>query len=132
MKLHVCQPPLRGACHTLSMLKMAAGLLQDLAVVVLLMLIPLLAPSESGSAGFSKIARALGLAAVKVAPSQAQLTSDQLSSSGTHRDMEHAHRAQHACLCACSCCTASLMVLSAGPVTRMPLSTSVTAAQPSL
>ena len=30
------------------------------------MLIPLLAPSESGSAGFSKIAKALGLAAVKV------------------------------------------------------------------
>ena len=48
-------------------------LLQDLAVVVLLMLIPLLAPSESGSAGFSKIARALGLAAVNMAvpPSQA-------------------------------------------------------------
>ena len=39
---------------------------QDLAVVVLLMLIPLLAPSETGSAGFSKIAKALGLAAVKV------------------------------------------------------------------
>ena len=42
------------------------GGLQDLAVVVLLMLIPLLAPSETGSAGFSKIAKALGLAAVKV------------------------------------------------------------------
>ncbi len=40
---------------------------QDLAVVVLLMLIPLLAPSESGApAGFSTIARALGIAAVKV------------------------------------------------------------------
>ena len=35
-------------------------------MVVLLMLIPLLAPSETGSAGFSKIAKALGLAAVKV------------------------------------------------------------------
>ena len=41
-------------------------LLQDLAVVVLLMLIPLLAPSDSGTAGFSKIARALGVAALKV------------------------------------------------------------------
>jgi len=41
---------------------------QDLAVVVLLMLIPLLAPAENGAqaAGFSKIARALGVAAVKV------------------------------------------------------------------
>jgi hypothetical protein len=36
-------------------------------VVVLLMLIPLLAPSEAaGSAGLSKIAAALGYAAVKV------------------------------------------------------------------
>jgi hypothetical protein len=44
--------------------------LQDLAVVVLLMLIPLLAPAENGAqaAGFSKIAKALGVAAVKVAP----------------------------------------------------------------
>lgn len=43
---------------------------QDLAVVVLLMLIPLLAPAETGthSAGFSRIAQALGLAAVKVTP----------------------------------------------------------------
>ena len=42
---------------------------QDLAVVVLLMLIPLLAPSESGvPTGFSTIARALGIAAVKVRP----------------------------------------------------------------
>lgn len=42
--------------------------MQDLAVVVLLMLIPLLAPAENGAqaAGFSKIARALGVAAVKV------------------------------------------------------------------
>ena len=42
--------------------------LQDLAVVVLLMLIPLLAPAENGAqaAGFSKIAKALGVAAVKV------------------------------------------------------------------
>ncbi|GFR41614.1 hypothetical protein Agub_g2339 [Astrephomene gubernaculifera] len=41
-------------------------LLQDLAVVVLLMLIPLLAPSPDGSTGgFAKIAGALGLAAVK-------------------------------------------------------------------
>ena len=43
---------------------------KDLAVVVLLMLIPLLAPAENGAhqAGFSKIARALGVAAVKVGP----------------------------------------------------------------
>ncbi|KAG2488128.1 hypothetical protein HYH03_013274 [Edaphochlamys debaryana] len=41
-------------------------LLQDLAVVVLLMLIPLLAPTPDGaSQGFAKIAQALGLAAVK-------------------------------------------------------------------
>lgn len=41
--------------------------LQDLAVVVLLMLIPLLAPSESGApAGLKTIAKALGIAAVKV------------------------------------------------------------------
>jgi Kef-type K+ transport system membrane component KefB len=41
-------------------------LLQDLAVVVLLMLIPLLAPSPDGSApGAAAISRALGLAAVK-------------------------------------------------------------------
>ncbi|KAG2452077.1 hypothetical protein HYH02_003113 [Chlamydomonas schloesseri] len=41
-------------------------LLQDLAVVVLLMLIPLLAPSPDGSSGgFARIAQALGLAAVK-------------------------------------------------------------------
>lgn len=42
--------------------------MQDLAVVVLLMLIPLLAPAENGAqaAGFSKIAKALGVAAVKV------------------------------------------------------------------
>ncbi len=45
-------------------------LVQDLAVVVLLMLIPLLAPAENGAqaAGFSKIAKALGVAAVKVTP----------------------------------------------------------------
>ncbi|DBA99171.1 hypothetical protein WJX82_006091 [Trebouxia sp. C0006] len=43
----------------------AVLLLQDLAVVVLLMLIPLLAPSDSGALGLSKIAKALGLAAVK-------------------------------------------------------------------
>jgi Kef-type K+ transport system membrane component KefB len=42
-----------------------ADCLQDLAVVVLLMLIPLLAPSDSGALGLSKIAKALGLAAVK-------------------------------------------------------------------
>lgn len=42
-------------------------LVQDLAVVVLLMLIPLLAPSESGApAGLKTIAKALGIAAVKV------------------------------------------------------------------
>jgi len=41
-------------------------LLQDLAVVVLLMLIPLLAPAPDGSSGgMAKIAKALGLAAVK-------------------------------------------------------------------
>ena len=40
---------------------------QDLAVVVLLMLIPLLAPSESGApTGLKTIAKALGIAAVKV------------------------------------------------------------------
>lgn len=44
----------------------AVLLLQDLAVVVLLMLIPLLAPSEAGPSGFSKIAKALGVAAIKV------------------------------------------------------------------
>lgn len=45
---------------------------QDLAVVVLLMLIPLLAPAENGAqaAGFSKIAKALGVAAVKVTSAQ--------------------------------------------------------------
>lgn len=43
-------------------------LLQDLAVVVLLMLIPLLAPGQNGSSGgMSKIAAALGAAAVKAA-----------------------------------------------------------------
>lgn len=46
--------------------------MQDLAVVVLLMLIPLLAPAENGAqaAGFSKIAKALGVAAVKVCISE--------------------------------------------------------------
>ena len=40
-------------------------------MVVLLMLIPLLAPSESGApAGLKTIARALGIAALKVAPHQ--------------------------------------------------------------
>lgn len=34
--------------------------------MVLLMLIPLLAPSDSGAAGLNKIAAALGVAAVKV------------------------------------------------------------------
>lgn len=43
----------------------AVLLLQDLAVVVLLMLIPLLAPSDSGALGLSKIAKALGVAALK-------------------------------------------------------------------
>lgn len=44
--------------------------MQDLAVVVLLMLIPLLAPSESGApAGLKTIAQALGIAAVKVCSS---------------------------------------------------------------
>lgn len=38
---------------------------QDLAVVVLLMLIPLLAPSDSGALGLGKIAKALGVAALK-------------------------------------------------------------------
>eukprot|EP00877_Chromochloris_zofingiensis_P008397 jgi/Chrzof1/3810/Cz13g09190.t1_KEA1[v5.2] len=43
-------------------------LFQDLAVVVLLMLIPLLAPDPSGqSSGVAKIAKALGVAAVKAA-----------------------------------------------------------------
>eukprot|EP01024_Parvocaulis_polyphysoides_P025319 TRINITY_DN23122_c0_g1_i2.p1 TRINITY_DN23122_c0_g1~~TRINITY_DN23122_c0_g1_i2.p1 ORF type:complete len:486 (+),score=103.35 TRINITY_DN23122_c0_g1_i2:36-1493(+) len=40
-------------------------LFQDLAVVVLLMLIPLLAPSEHGAGGFSRIAKALGMAGIK-------------------------------------------------------------------
>eukprot|EP01025_Chloroclados_australasicus_P047824 TRINITY_DN5396_c0_g2_i1.p1 TRINITY_DN5396_c0_g2~~TRINITY_DN5396_c0_g2_i1.p1 ORF type:complete len:1037 (-),score=181.77 TRINITY_DN5396_c0_g2_i1:364-3474(-) len=40
-------------------------LFQDLAVVVLLMLIPLLAPSENGAGGLSRIAKALALAGVK-------------------------------------------------------------------
>ena len=39
--------------------------MQDLAVVVLLMLIPLLAPSDSGALGLGKIAKALGVAALK-------------------------------------------------------------------
>ena len=42
---------------------------QDLAVVVLLMLIPLLAPQEGapqGAAGMQRIAKALGIAAIKV------------------------------------------------------------------
>ena len=39
--------------------------LQDLAVVVLLMLVPLLAPSESGALGLGKIAKALGVAGLK-------------------------------------------------------------------
>ena len=47
------------------------GCTQDLAVVVLLMLIPLLAPSESGApAGLKTIAQALGIAALKVASHQ--------------------------------------------------------------
>eukprot|EP00891_Asterochloris_glomerata_P009258 jgi/Astpho2/9258/Aster-06836 len=37
----------------------------DLAVVVLLMLVPLLAPSESGALGLGKIAKALGVAGLK-------------------------------------------------------------------
>ena len=42
-------------------------LLQDLAVVVLLMLIPLLAPTPDGSSGgMAAIATALGTAAIKV------------------------------------------------------------------
>ena len=40
--------------------------MQDLAVVVLLMLIPLLAPQEGGSDSFGRVAQALGVAAVKV------------------------------------------------------------------
>lgn len=40
-------------------------LFQDLAVVVLLMLIPLLAPKEGASVGFATISKALGLAGVK-------------------------------------------------------------------
>ncbi len=40
-------------------------LLQDLAVVALLMLIPLLAPTGGGSVGLGQIAQALGMAAVK-------------------------------------------------------------------
>ncbi len=44
-----------------------AECIQDLAVVVLLMLIPLLAPTESGApAGLKTIAQALGIAALKV------------------------------------------------------------------
>ena len=40
---------------------------QDLAVVVLLMLIPLLAPTDSGApAGLATISKALGIAALKV------------------------------------------------------------------
>ncbi|KAL0018096.1 hypothetical protein WJX77_002629 [Trebouxia sp. C0004] len=46
-------------------LSSTAVAMQDLAVVVLLMLIPLLAPSDNGALGLSKIAKALGLAAVK-------------------------------------------------------------------
>eukprot|EP00898_Chlorokybus_atmophyticus_P005457 jgi/Chlat1/5912/Chrsp4S06407 len=42
-------------------------LFQDLAVVVLLMLIPLLAPSSDNSGGLGAIARALGVAAIKAA-----------------------------------------------------------------
>ena len=43
-------------------------------MVVLLMLIPLLAPSESGApAGLKTIAQALGIAAVKVAPHHTSL-----------------------------------------------------------
>ncbi len=38
---------------------------QDLAVVVLLMLIPLLAPPDTGALGLGKIAKALGVAAIK-------------------------------------------------------------------
>ena len=50
-------------------LSAAAPALQDLAVVVLLMLIPLLAPSESGApVGLATISKALGIAAVKVRP----------------------------------------------------------------
>jgi hypothetical protein len=42
-------------------------MVQDLAVVVLLMLIPLLAPNESGAPfGLATISKALGLAAIKV------------------------------------------------------------------
>ena len=37
-------------------------------MVVLLMLIPLLAPSNGAPTGFSTIARALGIAALKVCP----------------------------------------------------------------
>jgi len=40
-------------------------LFQDLAVVVLLMLIPLLAPQEGAAVGFATISKALGVAAVK-------------------------------------------------------------------
>lgn len=43
-------------------------LFQDLAVVVLLMLIPLLAPQEGAAVGFATISKALGCAAAVAAP----------------------------------------------------------------
>eukprot|EP00891_Asterochloris_glomerata_P009259 jgi/Astpho2/9259/Aster-06835 len=46
-------------------LSSTAVAMQDLAVVVLLMLVPLLAPSESGALGLGKIAKALGVAGLK-------------------------------------------------------------------
>ena len=72
------------------------GCVQDLAVVVLLMLIPLLAPSESGApAGLTTIAKALGIAALKVlAPSR------KLSRDGRP---DHLHRAGCSSRPPCQC-----------------------------
>ena len=59
----VALQPVLGS--TLARLSRPASHTQDLAVVVLLMLIPLLAPSNGEPTGFSTIARALGIAALK-------------------------------------------------------------------
>ena len=62
---HVATGLTAAACCEIVTRRHTHAGVQDLAVVVLLMLIPLLAPSDSGALGLSKIAKALGLAALK-------------------------------------------------------------------
>jgi hypothetical protein len=88
-----CQPPPRGPAPRACSLTQTSSPLpaQDLAVVVLLMLIPLLAPSPDGSSGgMAKIAQALGARRTAAWRAAAQPTSPALAS--TRRAWVHSHR----------------------------------------